>query len=298
MLMLVTGFGGWHVPRLSAALGAGAGSGSGEEVVHDQSHQCGTARQQQQESHGTVVRVVHSERLTSLTAIAGRGHDRGEDSSSASPDRPPLCRGRTRLRRPGWGSYLQMILPEVPSSMVIVTVEPGATVAPAPGLWPITCPGSRHCAVCSMWATSPAAVSSLMAWAVVSPVRSGTVTAPREMVRSTGEPTGSLVPAGEFEAITVPALAGSTTVVTVPTVRPRPARRLAAVPWSAPIRGGTVLTGAVERTMTLALVAERKPKTEPESILTALPKTQVTTMCRTNRRDPPQVGEIATFIGP
>ena len=59
-----------------------------------------------------------------------------------------------------------------------------------------------------------------------------------------------------------------------------------------------MLTGAVERTMTLAFVAERNPKTEPESILTALPKTQVTTMCSTNRRDPPQVGEIATVTGP
>src|SRR5690349_19759972 len=137
----------------------------------------------------------------------------GEDSSSARPDRPPLCRGRTRLRGPGWGSYLQMMLPEAPSSMVMVTVEPGATVVPAPGLWPITCPGSVHCAVCSMLAASPAAASSLTAWAVVPPSRSGTVTAPRDMVRSTGDPAGSLVHAGEFEAITVPALAGSTTLV-------------------------------------------------------------------------------------
>jgi hypothetical protein len=55
------------------------------------------------------------------------------------------------------------MMPEVPLSIVIVMVEPGATLVPAPGVWPITCPGAVHCAACSMRATSPTAVSSRMA---------------------------------------------------------------------------------------------------------------------------------------
>src|SRR5947207_472902 len=190
----------------------------------------------------------------------------------------------SRIRGPGCGSYLQM-MPDGRLSIVNVTVEPGATLVPALGLWSITWPGSRHCAVCSIWATSPTAVSAPVAWALVSPSRSGTVTAPREMVRSTGDPAGSTVPAGEFWSITVPAPAGFTTRVTVPVVSPDPARWPATEPWSTPITLGTVVVGTTRRTITFAFVAERNPKVEPASILTGLPATQETTTCSRNRRD-------------
>jgi hypothetical protein len=80
---------------------------------------------------------------------------------------------------PAWSPYLQM-MPGGRLSIVIVTVEPGSTLVPALGLWSITCPGSRHCAVCAIRAASPAAASALVAWALVSPTRSRTVTAPSE----------------------------------------------------------------------------------------------------------------------
>ena len=47
---------------------------------------------------------------------------------------------------PGCGGYLQM-MPVSWLSMVMVTVEPGARLVPAPGVWSITCPGSVHRAV-------------------------------------------------------------------------------------------------------------------------------------------------------
>jgi len=65
-------------------------------------------------------------------------------------------------------AYLQR-MPGVPLSIVMVTVEPGATLVPALGVWPITCPGAVHCALCSMRTASPTAVSSRVAWAAVSP---------------------------------------------------------------------------------------------------------------------------------
>ena len=88
--------------------------------------------------------------------------------------------------------------------------------------------------------------------------RSGTVTAgPREIVRFTGDPVGSTVPAGEFWSITIPALNGLATRVTVPTTSPDPARWPATSPSSTPITGGTLVVGTTRRTITFALVAER-----------------------------------------
>src|SRR5690242_6183507 len=169
---------------------------------------------------------------------------------------PGYQAGRDTRRAPR-SAYLQR-MPEVPLSMVIVTVEPGATLVPALGVWPITCPGAMHRAVCWMRVKSPTAVSSRVAWAAVSPSRSGTVTAgPREMVRFTGDPAGSTVPAGEFWSITIPALNGLATRVTVPTTSPDPARWPATSPSSTPITGGTVVVGTTRRTITFALVAER-----------------------------------------
>src|SRR6266536_1069861 len=80
--------------------------------------------------------------------------------------------------------------------------------------------------------------------------------------------------------------------------RPDASRWPATAPWSTPVMSGTVVVGQVERTMTFAFVAERNSKPEPASILTVLPATQETAMCSANTRDPPQVCEIGTVIGP
>ena len=143
--------------------------------------------------------------------------------------------------------------------MVIVTVGPGATLVPALGVWPITCPGAMHRAVCWMRVKSPTAVSSLVAWAAVSPPRSGTVTAgPREIVRFTGDPVGSTVPGGEFWSITIPALNGLATRVTAAHHQPGPGEVAGYPPLRRPRSrrghaGGRDDDGGV----TFALVAER-----------------------------------------
>src|SRR5438045_931651 len=80
------------------------------------------------------------------------------------------------------------MMPDVPSSIVMVTVEPGATLVPAAGVWSITCPGSPQSAVCSMRAPSPTAASWLTAWPVASPTRSGTVIDTGSFTRSSARP--------------------------------------------------------------------------------------------------------------
>jgi hypothetical protein len=97
------------------------------------------------------------------------------------------------------------MMPDGRLSIVIVTVEPGATLVPAPGarrpapgVWRLVDHVSGIKASCCVLdaGNEPTAVSALVARAVVSPSWSGTVTAPRKMVRSTGDPVGSVVPGG------------------------------------------------------------------------------------------------------
>src|SRR5690348_10295657 len=184
-----------------------------------------------------------------------------------------------------------------PLLTVIVTVEPGATTVPAIGVWPITSPGSVHCRVWAIRVASPRAASSLVARPWVRDSSSGTATPPAEMVTSTIDEEGSIVPAGEFSAMTVPALARLTTEVTLPVMRCERDRRRSTELWSAPVRSGTMVAGAVERTITAAWVAERYPGWEPSSILTGLPAIQETTACRMKLRDPPHRAEMGTVMG-
>src|SRR4051794_41914589 len=78
----------------------------------------------------------------------------------------------------------------------------------------------------------------------VAPITVGTVAAPRETVRSTGDRCGSTVHGGEFWASTVPGAATSTIDVTFPTVSPASWILATAEPYSVRATSGTLVAGA------------------------------------------------------
>ena len=90
------------------------------------------------------------------------------------------------------------------------TCEPRATWAPPAGSWNCTLndrvvPELTHLLMgANVTAVRPAPLIACTAAAGCSPSTSGTVAWPSETVSCTGEPDGSIVPAGEFWPTTVP----------------------------------------------------------------------------------------------
>src|SRR5215831_15116706 len=180
---------------------------------------------------------------------AAAGHRRrwGADWRSSSPWRAQWaarggrCERERRFGPAGldggryWGGPLQV-------GMEMFTADPGATVVPAAGCWNCTISGSMQVLGCAIVPTvSPAAWIWATAGDWVRPRTSGTVAAPSDTVRLTGECIGSTVPPGEFWLMTVPAGARLTTGETVPTDRPAAVMAWVAAVWLDPRTFGTIV---------------------------------------------------------